>query len=220
MSSLPVSAQPQVVFGPGYIRALAPYVGGKPIEETAREYGLDAAKIVKLASNENPLGMPQSAKDAMVHAMDELARYPDDNAYDLKAALSCKLDVPAQWITLGSGSSDILMMAAMATAGAGGTVIYSQYGFVVYALATQKIGATAKVIPVDAAMGHDLPATLAAIDSNTKLIYVANPCNQALNNFWAVCRHMSPWCWMRPMASISSPPSVRIPLPGCAVFPM
>jgi histidinol-phosphate aminotransferase len=177
MESVPVSPTPLVTYGPEYIRALAPYVAGKPIEETAREYGLDPSKIVKLASNENPLGMPQSAKDAMTRAMDELARYPDDNAFDLKATLSRKFNIPAQWITLGSGSSDILMMAAMATAGAGGTVIYSQYGFVVYALATQKIGAKAKVIPVDVGMGHDLAATLAAIDANTKLIYVANPCN-------------------------------------------
>ncbi|MFM2398835.1 MAG: hypothetical protein RL341_992 [Pseudomonadota bacterium] len=172
----PASTLP-VIPGPDYIRALAPYVGGKPIEETAREYGLDPAKIVKLASNENPLGMPQSARDAMARAAQDLGRYPDDNAFDLKAALSAKLAVPASWITLGSGSSDILMMAAMAVAGAGATVVYSQYGFVVYALATQKIGAKAKVVPATPGLGHDLDAMLAAIDGNTKLIYVANPGN-------------------------------------------
>ncbi|MGL4576251.1 MAG: hypothetical protein ACRCV9_15825, partial [Burkholderiaceae bacterium] len=97
----PASTVPSIP-GPDYIRALAPYVGGKPIEETAREYGLDPAKIVKLASNENPLGMPQSARDAMARAAQDLGRYPDDNAFDLKAALSAKLAVPAGWITLGS----------------------------------------------------------------------------------------------------------------------
>jgi histidinol-phosphate aminotransferase len=174
-STLPAALP--AISGPDYIRALAPYVGGKPIEETAREYGLDPAKIVKLASNENPLGMPQSARDAMAQAAQDLGRYPDDNAFDLKAALSAKLAVPAGWITLGSGSSDILMMAAMAVAGAGATVVYSQYGFVVYALATQKIGARAKVVPATPGLGHDLDAMLAAIDGNTKLIYVANPGN-------------------------------------------
>jgi histidinol-phosphate aminotransferase len=174
-STLPAALP--AISGPDYIRALAPYVGGKPIEETAREYGLDPAKIVKLASNENPLGMPQSARDAMAQAAQDLGRYPDDNAFDLKAALSAKLAVPAGWITLGSGSSDILMMAAMAVAGAGATVVYSQYGFVVYALATQKIGARAKVVPATPGLGHDLDAMLAAIDGNTKLIYMANPGN-------------------------------------------
>jgi histidinol-phosphate aminotransferase len=163
--------------GPDYIRALMPYVGGKPIEETAREYGLDPAKIVKLASNENPLGMPESAKRAIAKAAEDLGRYPDDNAFDLKATLSAKLNVPADWITLGSGSSDILMMAAMAFAGAQATVIYSQYGFVVYSLAAQKIGAKSKVVPATAGLGHDLDGMLAAIDANTALIYVANPGN-------------------------------------------
>jgi histidinol-phosphate aminotransferase len=171
-----VSPNPSVS-GPDYIRALAPYVGGKPIEETAREYGLDPAKIVKLASNENPLGMPQSAKEAIARAAEDLGRYPDDNAFDLKAALSTKLTVPPGWITLGSGSSDILMMAAMAFAGAGATVVYSQYGFVVYSLAAQKIGAKSKVVPAATGLGHDLDAMFAAIDANTRLVYVANPGN-------------------------------------------
>ena len=74
-------------FGPEYVRAIAPYQGGKPIAEVAREFGLDEAKIVKLASNENPLGMPQSAKDAMLAAMADIARYPDSNGFELKAAI-------------------------------------------------------------------------------------------------------------------------------------
>ncbi|HXA46073.1 MAG TPA: histidinol-phosphate transaminase, partial [Burkholderiaceae bacterium] len=88
-------------FGPAYIRALAPYQGGKPIAEVAREFGLDEAKIVKLASNENPSGMPESAKQAMLTVMADIARYPDANGFDLKAALSAKYSVPAEWITLG-----------------------------------------------------------------------------------------------------------------------
>ena len=71
-------------FGPDYVRAIAPYQGGKPIAEVAREFGLDEAKIIKLASNENPLGMPESAKKAMAVAIVEAGRYPDGNGFDLK----------------------------------------------------------------------------------------------------------------------------------------
>ena len=92
---------------PDYIRAIAPYVGGKPIEELAREMGLDPASIVKLASNENPLGMPPSAKTAMMAAMGELGRYPDGNAFEVKQAISARLNVPHEWLTLGNGSNDI-----------------------------------------------------------------------------------------------------------------
>ena len=94
-------------FGPDYVRAIAPYQGGKPISEVAREFGLDEARIVKLASNENPLGVPESAKRAMSAAMADLGRYPDSNGFDLKVAISAKFGVPTEWITLGNGSNDI-----------------------------------------------------------------------------------------------------------------
>ena len=96
------------VIGLSHVRAIAPYVGGKPISEVAREFGLDESKIVKLASNENPLGMPESAKKAMAKAAEDLGRYPDSNGFDLKNALAKKLSVPFEWITLGNGSNDIL----------------------------------------------------------------------------------------------------------------
>jgi len=103
-----------IQFGPDYVRAIAPYQGGKPIAEVAREFGLDEAKIVKLASNENPSGMPDSAKQAMLAALADISRYPDANGFDLKAAISAKYAVPAEWITLGNGSNDILELAAHA----------------------------------------------------------------------------------------------------------
>ena len=124
-------------FGPSYVRAIAPYVAGKPISEVAREFGLDEARIVKLASNENPLGMPDSAKTAMAQAASELGRYPDANAFELKAALAEHYDVPAEWITLGNGSNDILELAAHAFVEKSQSVVYAQYSFAVYALATQ-----------------------------------------------------------------------------------
>jgi histidinol-phosphate aminotransferase len=163
-------------FGPSYVRAIAPYVAGKPISEVAREFGLDEARIVKLASNENPLGMPESAKTAMAKAASELGRYPDANAFELKAALSAHYDVPADWITLGNGSNDILELAAHAFVEKSQSIVYSQYSFAVYALATQGIGARAIVVPA-VKYGHDLDAMLAAISDDTRLVFVANPNN-------------------------------------------
>ena len=163
-------------FGPDYVRAIAPYQGGKPISEVAREFGLDESAIVKLASNENPLGMPESAKRAMQQAIDELARYPDANGFDLKGAITKKFGVPADWITLGNGSNDILELAARALVQPGQAVVYSQYSFAVYPLATQAVGARAIVVPAKD-FGHDLDAMAAAITPDTKLVFVANPNN-------------------------------------------
>lgn len=160
-----------------YVRAIAPYQGGKPIEEVAREFGLEPSSIVKLASNENPLGMPESAKAAIRAALDgELARYPDGNAFDLKAALASKFGVPADWITLGNGSNDILELAAAAHLAPGRSCVYSQYSFAVYPLATQSRGARHVVVPAKD-FGHDLDAMLAAVAPDTHLMYVANPNN-------------------------------------------
>ncbi|RAR63991.1 histidinol-phosphate aminotransferase [Paraburkholderia unamae] len=163
-------------FGPSYVRAIAPYIAGKPISEVAREFGLDEARIVKLASNENPLGMPESAQRALVQAASELGRYPDSNAFELKAALAARYDVPAEWITLGNGSNDILEMAAHAFVERGQAIVYSQYSFAVYALATQGLGARHVVTPA-VRYGHDLDAMLAAITDDTRLVFVANPNN-------------------------------------------
>ena len=163
-------------YGPDYVRAIAPYQAGKPIAEVAREFGLDEASIVKLASNENPFGVPESSKQAMAAAVADLGRYPDANGFDLKAALSKRYDVPADWITLGNGSNDILEIAAHAFVQKGQAVVYSQYSFAVYALATQGVGARAIVVPATQ-YGHDLDAMLAAIDGDTRLVFIANPNN-------------------------------------------
>ena len=163
-------------FGPDYVRAIAPYQAGKPIAEVAREFGLDEANIVKLASNENPFGVPESSKKAMAAAVADLGRYPDANGFDLKAALAKRYDVPADWITLGNGSNDILEIAAHAFVQKGQAVVYSQYSFAVYALATQGVGARAIVVPA-AEYGHDLDAMAAAIDADTRLVFIANPNN-------------------------------------------
>jgi histidinol-phosphate aminotransferase len=163
-------------FGPDYVRAIAPYQAGKPISEVAREFGLDEASIVKLASNENPFGLPESSRQAMALAAAELGRYPDANAFGLKAALATRYDVPTDWITLGNGSNDILEIAAHAFVQNGEAVVYSQYSFAVYALATQGVGGRAIVVPARE-YGHDLDAMAAAIDAGTRLVYLANPNN-------------------------------------------
>jgi histidinol-phosphate aminotransferase len=161
---------------PPHIRGIAPYQAGKPIDELAREFGLDPAKIVKLASNENPLGMPESARLAMLAAAGALGRYPDPNGFDLKQALSARYAVPMDWITLGNGSNDILELAALALLSAGSSAVYAQHAFVVYKLATQARGARHIVVPA-LDYGHDLDAMLAAIDADTRLVYIANPNN-------------------------------------------
>lgn len=163
-----------------HIQAIAPYVGGKPISEVAREYGLDESKIVKLASNENPLGMPKSAQEAMLRAATDVGRYPDSNGFELKKVLSDRLGVPTEWITLGNGSNDILELSARAVAQAGDEIIFSKHAFAVYPLATQAVGAVAVEVAPTAVYGHDLPAMLEAIKqsgSKAKLVFVANPNN-------------------------------------------
>ena len=163
-------------FGPDYVRAIAPYQAGKPIAEVAREFGLDEASIVKLASNENPFGVPESSQRAMAAAAAELGRYPDANGFELKAALAARYQVPADWITLGNGSNDILEIAAHALVQKGQAVVYSQYSFAVYALATQGVGGRAIEVPA-VEYGHDLDAMAAAIDADTRLVFIANPNN-------------------------------------------
>lgn len=165
-----------IQFGPDYVRAIAPYQGGKPISEVAREFGLEESKIVKLASNENPLGMPDSARQAMIQAMGETGRYPDSNGFELKQAISAKYGVPQEWITLGNGSNDILELAAHAFVQPGQSVIYAQYSFAVYALATQAVGGRAIVVPAKQ-YGHDLAGIANSITADTRLIFIANPNN-------------------------------------------
>ena len=161
---------------PAHIRAIAPYQGGRPIEEVAREFSLAPGSVVKLASNENPLGMPPGARAAATAALANVGRYPDGNGTLLKAALAQRLGVPVSWFTLGNGSNDILELAASLMLGPGASCVYAQHSFAVYALATQARGARAIVVPARA-LGHDLPAMREAIAADTRLIYIANPNN-------------------------------------------
>jgi histidinol-phosphate aminotransferase len=162
---------------PEYIRSIAPYQGGRPISEIARDYGFEESQIVKLASNENPLGMSPKARQAMAHAAADLARYPDGNGFDLKAAIAKRFSVPVNCITLGNGSNDILELAARSFLQPGRESVFSQHSFAVYALATQAVGAKAVVEPATKALGHDLAAMRCAINDRTGMVWVANPNN-------------------------------------------
>lgn len=166
----------RLLTAPAYVSAIAPYQAGKPIEELAREFGLDPASIIKLASNENPLGMPESAQKAIAAVTQSLGRYPDANGFDLKAALSARYDVPANWITLGNGSNDVLELAALALLEPGVSAVYSEHAFTVYRLATQARGARHLMVPARD-YGHDLDAMFAAIAEDTRLLFIANPNN-------------------------------------------
>lgn len=157
------------------IKSLNPYQGGKPISELQRELGLD--HVVKLASNENPLGIGQKTLEAMQQAVTEVDRYPDGNGFELKQAISNHLDVAIDLITLGNGSNDILELIAKAyVCQSQDEVIFSEFAFVVYPLVTQALGAQA-VVTKSKNFGHDLEVMLLAITDNTKLIFIANPNN-------------------------------------------
>jgi histidinol-phosphate aminotransferase len=161
---------------PGYIRDIAPYQPGKPISELAREMGIEEAGIIKLASNENPLGASPLALRAIESAIADVARYPDGNGYALKQALSRRHGVPAERIVLGNGSNDVLEMAARAFLSPGLEAIYSQHAFAVYPLAVQSMGATGVEVPAQG-HGHDLGAMRRAVTSRTRLAFIANPNN-------------------------------------------
>ena len=161
---------------PAYVRRIAPYQPGKPISELARELGLKEEGIIKLASNENPLGASPKALAAMQAALAETGRYPDGNGFELKAALSRKYGVSQDCVVLGNGSNDVLEMAARAFLAPGASAVYSQHAFAVYPLATQATGAGGIEVPAQD-FGHDLDAMAAAIRADTRIVFVANPNN-------------------------------------------
>ena len=122
---------------PPHVRAIAPYVPGKPIAETARELGIPEERILKMASNENPLGPSPKAVEAIRGALGSLNYYPDGSGYDLKRALCARLGVAPENIVLGNGSNDVLELAARAFLRPGDSAVYSQHAFMVYPLAVR-----------------------------------------------------------------------------------
>ncbi len=161
---------------PSYVRSIAPYQPGKPISELERELGITG--IVKLASNENPLGASPASVAAMQEAIKTIALYPDGNGFELKDALVKRYGVTHTNVTLGNGSNDLLELSARAFLQPGDKVVYSDHAFAVYALATQAVGATGISVPAAAGFGHDLNAMLkAAKTKKVKMVFIANPNN-------------------------------------------
>jgi histidinol-phosphate aminotransferase len=161
---------------PAHVKAIAPYQPGKPIADLARELGLDEAGIVKLASNENPLGVNESALIAMTRALADVTRYPDGNGFEVKAAIAARFAVQPGQIVLGNGSNDVLELAARALLTADSSAVYAQHAFAVYPLVTLATGARGIEVPARE-FGHDLDAMLAAIAPDTRIVFVANPNN-------------------------------------------
>jgi len=163
-----------------YVRTLAPYVPGKPLEELEREYGISDS--IKLASNENPLGPGPLARAAIAKASAEIGLYPDGNGFGLKQALAHKYGCTLEQITLGNGSNDVLVMLAEAFLTTDSEAVFSQYAFAVYPIVVQAAGAHAQVAPAfpethPMALGHDLDAMLALVNERTRLVFIANPNN-------------------------------------------
>ena len=167
------------------VQKLKPYIPGKPISELEREMGI--SNIIKLASNENPLGSSPMAMQAMRDTLNEIELYPDGNGFELKKALAVKHSIDMDCITLGNGSNDVLVLLAEAFLSSQLNAVYSQYCFAVYPIAVQAVGAVHKQVPAmswesESPLGHDLDAMLAVIDDKTRLVFVANPNNPTGNH--------------------------------------
>ena len=158
------------------VAKLHPYLPGKPVDELARELGLDPDSIVKLASNENPLGPSPKVKAAIEAELSELTRYPDGNGFELKQALSDTFGLQASQITLGNGSNDVLDLIARTFLQSGTNAVFSQYAFAVYPISTQAVGADLNIVPAKD-YGHDLDAMANAINDQTRVVFLANPNN-------------------------------------------
>jgi len=156
------------------VRELQPYQPGKPIEELEREYGL--SNVIKLASNENPLGPSPRALEAARSTLTDMARYPDGNGFALKAALAARHGVQPAQITLGNGSNDVLECVARAFVTPENEVVFSEHAFAVYPIVTRAVGARAVVTPARD-WGHDLDAMQRSIGARTRLVFIANPNN-------------------------------------------
>ena len=159
-----------------FLKTLPTYQPGRPIEEVARELGLPAASIIKVASNENPFGPSPLAMTAMQQAIAGVNLYPDGNAFYLKQKLAVKLGVETANLVLGNGSNEIIEFVAHALLTPETEIVVSQYCFAIYPIVAKMFGAHVVTVPAKN-YGHDLPAMLKAITSQTRIVFVANPNN-------------------------------------------
>ncbi len=163
------------------VQALQPYQPGKPIEELERELGI--TNILKLASNENPLGASPKAQAALATALNTLELYPDGSGYQLKAAIADKFGLHSSQITLGNGSNDLLDIVARVFLDNSRAAVFSEYAFAVYPIVIQAVGAELQVAkanpPTHDTMpyGHNLANLAAKITDKTRVVFIANPNN-------------------------------------------
>ena len=158
------------------LRNLPVYQPGRPIEEVSRELGLERDEVIKVASNENPLGPSPLAVEAMKTAVTQSHLYPDGNAFYLKNKLAAKLGVEPANLIFGNGSNEIIEFVSHALLGPGDEIVVSQYCFAIYPLVAMIMGAKVNAVPA-VEHGHDLPAMLEAITPATRIVWVANPNN-------------------------------------------
>lgn len=149
---------------------------GKPIEETAREIGMSPEEIIKLASNENPLGPSPKAVEAMAAALAHSHIYPDGAAFDLCQAIGRKLDIPWDQIVIGTGSSEVIELLCHSFLNPETELIVSQYSFSMYKVMAKLFGAKFTEVPAKN-YGHDLDAMAAAITDRTRMVFITNPNN-------------------------------------------
>src|SRR5438034_10525792 len=155
------------------LRDLAVYQPGKPIEETARELGCEPSEIIKLASNENPLGPSPKAIEALRDASENAHLYPDGGAFYLRNAIAKKLSVTPDHIILGNGSNEIIELLAHAFLQRGDAIVTSEHAFVAYKIIARVFGAKTIEAPA-CSYGHDLDAMHDAITDRTELIFIPN----------------------------------------------
>lgn len=160
---------------PEYIRQLKPYQAGKPIDELAREKGL--TKIIKLASNENPLGPSPYAIKEMTNALWDVHRYPDMHAYKLKSALSELYKLKMENIILGNGSEGIMAYITRTFLQPGDEVLTSENSFIGFTILARKAGTELIRVPLTKDYRYDVEALAAKVNDKTKIIYIANPNN-------------------------------------------
>lgn len=158
------------------LRDLVAYEPGKPIEDVARDLGLQPEEIIKLASNENPLGPSPKAVEAMKQAIEGVHIYPDGGGYRLRTAIAEKFDLARENVVLGCGSNEIIELLGHGFLKPGTNIITADHAFVVYKLMATLFGAETKEVP-DPGFIHDLDAMAAAIDENTREVFIANPNN-------------------------------------------
>ena len=160
-----------------HLESLPVYVPGRPIEEVAREHGLDPSTVVKLASNENPLGPSPLALQAMRDVLAQLHLYPDGSAHRVKSALADKLGLAPGNLILGNGSNEILEFIGHALLAPGAEVVVSQHCFAVYPIVAALFGARLVTVPAREGFEADIPAMLQAITPATRVVFLANPNN-------------------------------------------